>query len=116
MMFKEFVKLVSRDANALLVLGGSVTGVFMTGGYYFSMKERYERQVEALKLQLEHERDVRQLHDEYMAQKMNHERDQAIIYNKIPYHPTIITTFVSASPCNFTFAERQRKATKRCTT
>jgi hypothetical protein len=40
------------------------------------MKERYERQVESLKLRLEHEGRVRELHDDYMVQKMNHERDQ----------------------------------------
>ena len=48
--------LQSNYANALLVIGGGATSVFLAGGYYFSMKERYERQVEALNLQLVHER------------------------------------------------------------
>ena len=153
-MLNKLLAAIGKDANALVVVGGGASGIFLTGGcvaarramdappassnpnraicgvvvcrgvltevvcvcvcvgvrvctiplltgtrawalrqtrcvvlawctfawtrYYFSMKERYEAQVVALKLQLDHERAMREQHDEYMAQKMNHERDQQV--------------------------------------
>jgi hypothetical protein len=75
-MFNHMRETLAKEANSLLVVGGGASALFLCGGYYFSMKERYERQVEALVFQLEKERQSRELHDELMVQKLNHERDQ----------------------------------------
>jgi hypothetical protein len=57
------LKLLSRESNTLLVAGGALSAVFFGGGHYFSQRERYEREVEALTLQLRHEREMRELHE-----------------------------------------------------
>ncbi|KNC81078.1 hypothetical protein SARC_06581 [Sphaeroforma arctica JP610] len=62
--------------NSLLVLGTGASGIFLAGGYYFSMQEKYERLIEKIQLQLERERMTRELHDDRMMDRLNHERDQ----------------------------------------
>jgi len=62
-MFSRFMSMISKEANTLLVTGGAISAVFFGGGHYFSQKERYEREVEALTLQLRHERDMREVHE-----------------------------------------------------
>ena len=80
----RMTELIGPHANALLVLGGSSASLFFAGGYYFSMQARYEAQVSALKLQLSHERQFREQNDDFMLQKMRHERDQqACGFNRV---------------------------------
>eukprot|EP00121_Abeoforma_whisleri_P015227 Awhi_evm1s14034 len=62
--------------NNILILSTSASGVFLAGGYYFSMQQKYERLIEKLQLQLERERLTREMHDDRMLERLNHERDQ----------------------------------------
>jgi len=73
MVIREMLK---KEANTFILVGSAFGACFFGGGYYFSMKEKYEREVAILQLQVTHEREQRELHDDVMMQKLNHERDQ----------------------------------------
>eukprot|EP00811_Abedinium_folium_P034625 NODE_7491_length_1573_cov_17.003458.p1 GENE.NODE_7491_length_1573_cov_17.003458~~NODE_7491_length_1573_cov_17.003458.p1 ORF type:complete len:410 (+),score=96.48 NODE_7491_length_1573_cov_17.003458:137-1366(+) len=73
---RSVLRFLSQEATSLMMVGGGVSGVFFAGGYYFSMKEKYERQVEALMLQLTHEKQVREMQNEMVMLKLNQMRDQ----------------------------------------
>lgn len=76
MLGSKLSDVLRRESNTLLLLTGVFSGAFLGGGYYFSMREKYEKQVAALELQLEHEKNIRELRDDFMLQKFNHERDR----------------------------------------